>query len=119
VRGNVTFPADALHWARILFSDDIVPTSEARDAIESAGASFFAHALEALARHGIEFKAMGEALKKASGRSGKALFQPLRAALTGELDGPEMAKLLPLLGVERARKRLAQYGHLEVEQQPK
>jgi hypothetical protein len=25
----------------------------------------------------------------------------------GELDGPEMAKLLPLIGVERARKRLS------------
>ena len=25
---------------------------------------------------------------------------------TGELDGPEMVKLLPLIGIERARKRL-------------
>jgi glutamyl-tRNA synthetase len=109
VRGNVAFPDDALHWAQILFSDDVTPTPEARDAIEVAGAPFFAQVLEALTKHGTEFKAIGETLKKASGRAGKALFQPLRAALTGELDGPEMVKLLPLLGVERARRRLEKY----------
>jgi glutamyl-tRNA synthetase len=30
----------------------------------------------------------------------------LRAALTGEVDGPEMARMLPLMGMERARERL-------------
>jgi glutamyl/glutaminyl-tRNA synthetase len=31
---------------------------------------------------------------------------PLRAALTSETHGPEMARVFPLIGVERARKRL-------------
>ncbi|HEY4170868.1 MAG TPA: hypothetical protein VGM96_29010 [Reyranella sp.] len=35
------------------------------------------------------------------GRKGKALFHPLRLALTAQQTGPEMAKLLPLIG--RAR----------------
>lgn len=109
VRGNVAFPADALHWAKVLFSDDAAPSHDARIAIDAAGTEFFVHALDALAKHGTDFKPMGETLKKVSGRAGKQLFQPLRAALTGELDGPEMAKLLPLLGTERARKRLSQY----------
>jgi glutamyl-tRNA synthetase len=110
VRGNVAFPADALHWAKVLFSDEAAPNQDARIAIDAAGTEFFAHALDALAKHGADFKPMSEALKKASARAGRQLFQPLRAALTGELDGPEMAKLLPLLGAERARKRLAQYA---------
>ena len=46
------------------------------------------------------------ALKEASGRKGKALFQPLRLALTGRDRGPEMAALLPLIGRERAEARL-------------
>jgi len=39
-------------------------------------------------------------------RSGKALFHPLRQALTGRDSGPEMAVLLPLIGREEAVSRL-------------
>jgi glutamyl-tRNA synthetase len=39
-------------------------------------------------------------------RSGKALFQPLRRALTGRDSGPEMAVLLPLIGRAEAVARL-------------
>lgn len=110
VRGNITFPKDALHWAHVLFSDQAASARDAQDAIQNAGAAFFAQALEALAAHGTAFKLLSEALKKASGKSGKALFQPLRAALTGEVDGPEMARMLPLMGMDRARERLARYA---------
>ena len=37
------------------------------------------------------------AVKAATGRKGKALFMPLRHALTGRTDGPDMAALMPLL----------------------
>jgi glutamyl-tRNA synthetase len=47
-----------------------------------------------------------EAVKAATGRKGKALFQPLRLALTGREHGPELRHLLPLLGRERALERL-------------
>ncbi len=40
---------------------------------------------------------------------GPALFHPLRLALTGRDSGPELAALLPLIGPDRARARLA--GH--------
>jgi glutamyl-tRNA synthetase len=36
-------------------------------------------------------------VKAATGRKGKALFLPLRKALTGRADGPDMAALMPLL----------------------
>jgi glutamyl-tRNA synthetase len=42
------------------------------------------------------------AIKEASGRKGKALFLPLRLALTGLDHGPELKFLLPLLGRARA-----------------
>ena len=105
VRANVTFPADALHWAQIVFADAMTVSHPARAAIMAAGDEFFDVARRALEKHGADFKAMSEMLRHTLAVSGKALFQPLRAALTGELDGPEMAKLLPLIGVERARKR--------------
>ena len=46
------------------------------------------------------------ALKAATGRKGKALFLPLRLALTGEEHGPDLATLLPLIGREKAALRL-------------
>ncbi len=45
-------------------------------------------------------------LKESTGRKGKALFQPLRQAMTGRDHGPEMATLLPLIGRQAALARL-------------
>lgn len=52
------------------------------------------------------WKALTGALKQRSGRSGKALFLPLRQALTGRDSGPEMAPLLALIGKEQSVARL-------------
>jgi glutamyl-tRNA synthetase len=41
-----------------------------------------------------------QAVKQETGRKGRALFMPLRIALTGRSSGPEIADLLPLLGRE-------------------
>ncbi|MFS2109508.1 glutamate--tRNA ligase [Sphingomonas sp. Sphisp140] len=46
------------------------------------------------------------ALKEATGRKGRALFLPLRLALTGREHGPDMAALLPLIGKDAALERL-------------
>jgi len=47
------------------------------------------------------------ALKEKSGRKGRALFHPLRLALTGREDGPELKSLLPLLGRRVCLARLS------------
>ncbi len=53
------------------------------------------------------WKAWTNAIAEATGAKGRELFLPLRLALTGETHGPEMAKLLPLIGQARAAQRLA------------
>jgi glutamyl-tRNA synthetase len=45
-------------------------------------------------------------VKDATGAKGKALFLPLRQALTGQDHGPEMAPLFALIGADKARARL-------------
>jgi glutamyl-tRNA synthetase len=45
-------------------------------------------------------------VKAATSRKGKALFHPLRLALTGEETGPELSALLPLIGHAKAAARL-------------
>ena len=46
-------------------------------------------------------------LKQATGRKGRALFHPLRLALTGRETGPDLKHLLPLIGRPRALARIA------------
>jgi glutamyl-tRNA synthetase len=46
------------------------------------------------------------ALKPTTPRKGKELFMPIRKALTGLDNGPELKKLLPLLGAHKTRQRL-------------
>jgi glutamyl/glutaminyl-tRNA synthetase len=47
-----------------------------------------------------------ETLKQRTGAKGKALFMPLRAALTGETHGPELARVLTLLPADTVCRRL-------------
>ena len=49
-----------------------------------------------------DFKTAARRVAKETGMSGRALFQPLRMALTGEDHGPELARLVPL--IETARR---------------
>lgn len=52
------------------------------------------------------WSAFTNAVKEKTGAKGRALFHPLRLALTGREKGPEMAAIFPLIGAERARQRL-------------
>ena len=51
--------------------------------------------------------ALTDALKVATGRKGRALFHPLRQALTARESGPEMGPLLRLIGQQQTLDRLA------------
>ncbi len=106
VRANVTFPAEALTWAQVFFNDKIHFDDESKAVLDNAGSEFFAAALAAIDMHGADFKAVSNHVKEQSGVKGKALFQPLRIALTGEQHGPEMAKVFALLGVDKIKQRL-------------
>ena len=52
------------------------------------------------------WKKLTDRLKASTGAKGKALFLPLRLALTGRLSGPEMAPLVSAIGKDRALSRL-------------
>jgi len=52
------------------------------------------------------FGAFMNEVKAKTGLKGKDLFHPIRLALTGEASGPELKVLLPLIGRQKALKRL-------------
>ena len=47
-----------------------------------------------------------KAISAQTGAKGRGLFHPLRLALTAQEHGPELKKLLPLIGRERSLARL-------------
>ncbi len=106
IHSNVTFPANGLHWANVLFVDPVPYAPEALPILQQAGSAFFKTAIDLLPQHKTDFKALAHALQQATGLKGKSLYQPLRIALTGQLDGPEMVNIFELFGVDRIRTRL-------------
>jgi glutamyl-tRNA synthetase len=107
LQGNLLLPEDARHWLAVL--DGTLPPAagDAASAIAEAGADFFDAALASHAEAGGDLSALAERLKSRTGRKGKALFMPLRFALTGRHDGPELAALLAAMPQALVRERLA------------
>ena len=102
VRGNITTLADVADWWTVI-NGDITPVVADDDRAFMAQAAIVAATLDWA---GDPWHALTAALKAATDRKGKALFLPLRRALTGHDHGPEMAALLPLMGKARALARL-------------
>lgn len=106
VRPNLQRVADAADWWRVIEGPVDAPPAEGdRDYLAQAAAQ-----AAAIDWTGDPWHALTAALKAATGRSGKALFLPLRRALTGRDQGPDMAALLPLIGRARAIERLTPKG---------
>src|SRR5882757_8175271 len=93
VRANVTFPITALEWAHILFSDHIKLDKETQGFLKTVKSSFWHTVINAVQEHGTNFKEVAQVLHLKLNIKGKALFHPLRLALTGRIDGPEMGKI--------------------------
>lgn len=108
VRPNIVFPSDAAHWAQLLFSDEFGYGEAQRHVIREAGKPYFSLALNIVDMQGPDFTILMDRLKADLGLKGKALFQPLRVAITNELHGPELHQLIDILGRDRLKKRLNQ-----------
>jgi glutamyl-tRNA synthetase len=103
IHGNISTFGEATLWSEII-RGPIAPKIE--DAV------FAQQALDCLPPEPWDEQTWSNwtsALKIATGAKGKALFHPLRMALTGRDTGPEMKLLLPLIGRAHAVARMQ--GH--------
>ncbi|MFC0634337.1 glutamate--tRNA ligase [Brevundimonas balnearis] len=99
VRPNLQKFADVADLARIV-RGPITPVVEDQGFLDRA-AELLPSDMDAGA-----WGAWTSAVKDVTGAKGKALFMPLRLALTGQAHGPDMAMLVPLIGRERIARRL-------------
>ena len=95
---------DIAHWVKIIGDDLDVTTHEDSDYIKEACDALIA--LSDAPWDTTTWSLWTNTLKEKTGRKGRALFMPLRQALTGFDHGPEMKDLLPYIGRDRAIARL-------------
>ena len=96
------------HWGEALRTGLIFGVIEAITPVIEDG-EFLALAAESLPAEpwdSTTWSTWTSKLKASTGRKGRALFHPLREALTGKDSGPELAALLPLIGRVKATDRL-------------
>ncbi|MDQ3143849.1 MAG: glutamate--tRNA ligase family protein [Pseudomonadota bacterium] len=103
LRGNVEHIGEVAAWLPVLHGDIATPIVVPDDKPLLVQAAQVAATLDWSSE---PWRQLTEALKASSGRKGRALFHPLRLALTGQDSGPEMAALLPIIGRDRAIARL-------------
>ena len=103
VRGNLLRLSDAALWWTVV-QGPVTPVVTEPEFLALAATHLPGGKLD-----GSSWGIWTGAIKTATGRKGRDLFLPLRLALTGLDHGPELARLLPLIGRERALERLA--GH--------
>lgn len=104
LRGNLGHLGEIAGWVPILHGEIATPGIAAEDRAYLAQAAELAESID---WGGQPWAALTSALKAATDRKGKALFLPLRVALTGLDHGPEMAALLPIIGRDKAVARLS------------
>ena len=100
VRGNLGILADAAIWQRVI-GGTITPAIENTEFCSAAAAQ-----LPPEPWNVETWGAWTNAVKTSTGAKGRALFHPLRLALTGLENGPELKTLLPLIGRAKALARL-------------
>lgn len=104
IRPNIARIADVDEWWQVIAG----PISAGE--VDAETRAFLDAARDVLAamdwQAGNVWKEWTGALKASTGRGGKALFLPLRQALTGHDHGPDMGALLPLIGRDAALARL-------------
>jgi glutamyl-tRNA synthetase len=100
VRPNLNIFADVGHWWQVV-AGQIQPEISADELLKAA-----CETLPPEPWSQATWSEWTNAIKSATGAKGKALFQPLRLALTGSDHGPELKVLLPLIGRQKAAARL-------------
>ncbi|ABD25412.1 glutamyl-tRNA synthetase / glutamate--tRNA(Gln) ligase [Novosphingobium aromaticivorans DSM 12444] len=104
IRPNLAHIDEARDWWNVVTGPVTAPTFDDETRAFLAQAAKTAASLDWSAD---PWRALTATLKDGTGRKGKALFLPLRQALTGHDHGPEMAALLPLIAQDEAVRRLS------------
>jgi len=112
VRDYVSFAAQIPEHAAVFFQDDVKMENDETAAILKdpdvlrVMDEFLAKLAPMAAINGDQVQSTLKAIGKEQKLGGKKVFMPVRVALTGQMHGPELVSLIPLLGIQRTVARI-------------
>jgi len=113
VRGNMTLMPDCAREAAVYFEPieklldaEAVEYLKSNESAEPVMAALLDELKKRSSISAGDIREIGKEIQKAAGVKGKRLYMPVRIAVTGRTHGPELAKVLPILGPEECRCRI-------------
>tara|TARA_Y100001970_G_C14251131_1_gene871962 strand:+ start:3347 stop:4684 length:1338 start_codon:yes stop_codon:yes gene_type:complete len=100
INRNINFFSESLDWYNIIYNDEIY---------KNENNNFLNAIAELLPNEPYDdssWEKWTKLIKENTGKKGKDLFMPIRMALTGKKEGPELKYLMPLLTKEHIQKKL-------------
>jgi len=111
-QNQVDYAAQVPEAVKLYFNDNVeFENAEAEAVLKEENVprvmKLFLDALPTLeAMNSENVKALFKTIRKTTKLGGKQVFMPVRVALTGNMHGPELVEIIPLLGLERTTKRI-------------
>jgi len=112
IKDNINFPREAQEYLNNLFLTPLGERSEVADIIRSAGKEFYLQAQGVITSEILDWNETAKTIGSITGKKGKALFMPLRCAITGQTKGPELDRVVNLIGTEQVIKKLKEASEL-------
>ncbi|MDW7675549.1 MAG: glutamate--tRNA ligase [Bacillota bacterium] len=113
VRERINNVAEVANFADIFFSQEVIfENEEAKEVLKEEQVPQVLELLQQKVMEAEELtaeviKALLKSLTKELGLGGRKVFMPVRVALTGQMHGPELYDIIPILGKEGVKKRIA------------
>ena len=101
MRANIEKLGDMAGWSTMIFAPMAGQIADEDKEFCATAASLLPNNID-----DTSWSELTGALKADTGRKGRGLFMPLRMALTGRAHGPDMGKILTILGRDKAKLRL-------------
>jgi len=112
VRDGLPFVGDIVNHVHIFFGDEVkIENDETHEVLKQEHVLNLLEEFENMVKEAesidLNFaQNVFKELKNRTGAKGKALFMPIRVALTGQMHGPELVNIIDILGKDKILKRL-------------
>jgi len=109
LKANCETLSDIVKFIGIFLDETVTPDEEAVEMLKEEYSKPILEAVKEILNEGLNetnYLNIIELIKNKSGNTGKKLFMPLRALITGRLKGPDLHLSLPLIGVDKLNQRL-------------
>jgi nondiscriminating glutamyl-tRNA synthetase len=110
VRANVSRPEELSQWAVRLFGQEFEYSKAVQDELQAVNPGLFHAAADALDGGATNLREVAQAVTAATGLRGRNLFRPLRLALTGTPDGPELGPTIEIMPSDILRRRVIRWS---------